>query len=455
MRLFSRMTGLLCMMLSCSSFSGEIAYQDYLGESELLSAQDVKANAMINAGCDWNYCFESNCLAVVLKIHYGEGTNDVFRPVVARYVFRGVHEPTRKTVRRADTCYGHVMPSGFCMVGLDSFLFSHGQRQSPKSAFMRLSDSAQTVVDITREVEGRLLHGALSASERAVFPDGGGFVFQCLGNANARGFLWWNNGVGAMLPVRSGLGGYVCLSGGRVLLDASDGGMAEDLQSRRLSARCCRALPCRDADMEPNVYADWKPALSSKVMSLGNDVLGSSAWSIELHGMRALSSNSETGHDFVEGQGVVYDFCRQTIFRLRRNDPGWQAFELGEHFKDDLDRAETVVEIPILHRGSESWYYALLFKCKNLDGSCGHRYRIRIIEVPRRGERFSLWSFPDFNATKKLQPYLARSPGAVHKLPDDSWVFLSNTMTFTNDAIFVQRMTGSRKEMQPLFKPMR
>ena len=77
---------------------------------------------------------------------------------------------------------------------------------------------------------------------------------------------------------------------------------------------------------------------------------------------------------------------------------------------------------------------------------------MKIVEVPRKGEEIFVWSFPDFNTTKKLTTFLARSPGVVHKLQDDSWVFISDTCTFTNDAIFVQRMTGLREEIQPVFR---
>ena len=108
----------------------------------------------------------------------------------------------------------------------------------------------------------------------------------------------------------------------------------------------------------------------------------------------------------------------------------------------------------VLHRGVDSWYYALLFEYKKQNGESGqrYRYRIRIVEVPHKGEKTFLWLFPDFNVTKKLTTFPCRSPGVVHKLADDSWVFLSSTMTFTNDSIFVQRMTGSRKEIRPVFK---
>jgi hypothetical protein len=104
--------------------SAEIVYQDYLVESELLSAEDHEAGAWILTFADWNYYFESNSLAVALKIKYEEGANVVFRPVVVRYDFDGVHEPVGKSIRRADTCFRGIFPAGFCMVGLDSFLFS-------------------------------------------------------------------------------------------------------------------------------------------------------------------------------------------------------------------------------------------------------------------------------------------------------------------------------------------
>ena len=96
---------------------------------------------------------------------------------------------------------------------------------------------------------------------------------------------------------------------------------------------------------------------------------------------------------------------------------------------------------------------ALLFEYEKLAGDSKQRYRIRIVEVPHKGEKYFLWSFPDFNVTKKLTTIQIRSPGVVHKLQDDSWVFLSNTCTFSyDDAIFVQRMTGSREEIHPVFK---
>ena len=38
---------LLAVMLFSMCYSGEIVYQDYLAESELLSAQDCEANAWV------------------------------------------------------------------------------------------------------------------------------------------------------------------------------------------------------------------------------------------------------------------------------------------------------------------------------------------------------------------------------------------------------------------------
>lgn len=214
---------LLAVMFSSMCFSGEIVYQDYLAESELLSAEDREANAWILTSLDWNYFFESNSLAVAMKIKYEEGTNLVFRPIVVRYDFNAVHEPVGKSICRVSTCYRSVIPTGFCMVGLDSFLFSYDQRPCPKTAFMCISDSTQKVVDITCDLNGMSLRGALSASERAVFPDGEGYAFQCAaGKTNDWGLLLWNKGVGTLWPVRSRLRGYTCLSGGRVLLDELD-----------------------------------------------------------------------------------------------------------------------------------------------------------------------------------------------------------------------------------------
>ena len=468
---------LLLIMFPAICFSGEIVYQDYLGESDLLSTQDREAKAWILTLTDWNYYFESNSLALAMKIKYEkDGTNLVFRPIVARYDFNGVHEPVDKSIRRADTCYRSVFPSGFCMVDLDSFLFSYDQRPSPKTAFMCISDSAQSVVDITSDVNGMCLLGVLSASERAVFPNGEGFAFQCIGKTNDCNLLLWNKGVGALWPVRSRLRGYTCLSGGRVLLDELDTSdvrttykyhsspiTAQDRQvdsnlweseSReywKINARCYQVLSCCDTNMASNVYADWDIALSNKIISLGKDVLGKNDWSIDLHGMRKGYSSNELGHEFVEGQDVLYDFFSWGIFRIRKNDSGWQVFDLREFFREEIAQAKVSVPMSVLHRGLDSCYYALLFEFKRQDGAIKSRYRIRIVEVSRKGDKVLLWSFPDFNVAKKLDTSQLRSPGVVHKLRDDSWVFLSNTCTYTNDAVFVQRMTGSREEINPEF----
>ena len=215
---------LLAVMLFSMCYSGEIVYQDYLAESELLSAQDCEANAWILTSFDWNYFFESNSLAVAMKIKYEKDeTNFVVRPIVARYDFNGVHEPVVKSIRRADTCYSSVIPTGFCMVGLGSFLFAYDQRPYPNAAFMCISDPTQKVVDISRDLHGMTLRGALSDFERAVFPDGEGFAFQCAtGKTNNWGLLLWNKGIGSLWPVPSRLKGYTCLSGGRVLFDELD-----------------------------------------------------------------------------------------------------------------------------------------------------------------------------------------------------------------------------------------
>ena len=79
---------------------------------------------------------------------------------------------------------------------------------------------------------------------------------------------------------------------------------------------------------------------------------------------------------------------------------------------------------------------------------------MRIVEISREREQFFVWTFPDFKTNKKLATHLLESPGVVYKLHDDSWVFVSTTMTFTNDFIFVQRMTGSENEIKPIFKEM-
>lgn len=478
MKFFRYISCRFIMMLFPACSSAEIVYQDYLVESELLSAEDHEAGAWIPTLYDWNYYFESNSLAVALKIKYEEGANVVFRPVVVRYDFDGVHEPVGKSIRRADTCFRGIFPAGFCMVGLDSFLFSHEKRSAhSKTAFMCISDSAQSVVDITSDVNGMCLLGVLSASERAVFPNGEGFAFQCIGKTNDCNLLLWNKGVGTLWPVRSRLRGYTCLSGGRVLLDeldtsdvrttykyhsspitAQDRQVASNLwesESReywKINARCYQVLSCCDANMASNVYADWDIALSNKIISLGKDVLGKNDWSIDLHGMRKGYSSNELGHEFVEGQDVLYDFFSWGIFRIRKNDSGWQVFDLREFFREEIAQAKVSVPMSVLHRGLDSCYYALLFEFKKQDGAIKSRYRIRIVEVSRKGDKVFLWSFPDFNVAKKLDTSQLRSPGVVHKLRDDSWVFLSNTCTYTNDAVFVQRMTGSREGIQPAFK---
>ena len=51
---------------------------------------------------------------------------------------------------------------------------------------MSLSGPTQVVEEVSRKINGMFLHGALSAVERAVFPDGGGFAFQCIGNTNLK-----------------------------------------------------------------------------------------------------------------------------------------------------------------------------------------------------------------------------------------------------------------------------
>ena len=459
-RLFRRIDCLVVVMLSVICFSGEIVYQDYLAESDLLTVQDTEAGAMVNVLFDWNYFFDSDSLSVALKIKYGmdEGTNVVFRPIVARYDFDGVRDPVRKSLRRVDACYRYLMPCGFCMVGLDSFLFSHGRKQNPETAFMSISDSTHVVNDITRDIGGRVLHGALSASERAVFPESGCFAFQCLENATGWSLLLWNNGVKSLLPAPSRLRGYSCLSDGRVifdeLCDSQVGTIPVSSFDREVFAHVYCVADCRASDATANVYADWKTAQSNKIMSLGKDDLGRCSWSIRLHGLKGICSGNELGHEFVEGRDAVYDFSGWKVFRIRRNDSDWQSFDLREFFSNDIGQAEESVEIPIVHRGLDSWYYALLFECRQLGDGCNRRYRIRIVEVPRKGDKICLWSFPDFGTKKKLTTFMTRSPGVVHKLSDDSWVFLSSTATFTNDAIFVQRMIGARSEMQPVFTPL-
>ena len=448
---------LLATMLSGACFSGEILYQDYLDKYVLLSAQEVEAGAGIIAGLDWNYYFESNSLAVAMKIVYVEpredGTDSISnRPIVVRYDFNGVHEPVGKSIRRAESCYGFWGVGGFGMVGLDSFLFSYGEcHLPPKTAFMRISDSTQTVVDITRDVEGKGLHGALSASERAVFLKGESFAFMCA-DTNGCSLLLWNKGGRSLWPIPSRLFGYTCLSGGRVLIDVPsvDEG---DPYRKEVSARCYQVLPSCDANASPNVYADWDAALSNKVLSLGKGGPGGYDWSIALHGMKGMFSQNELGHEFVEGKGVLYDFLSEKIFRLRKSDSDWQVLDLYKFFAADVDQARDYVPMSILHRGEDSWYYALLFEYEGQGGDSRRRYRIRIVEVPRWGERYFLWSFPDFKTTRNLTTFPLRSPGLVHKLQDDSWVFLSYTSpnTYTNAAIFVQRMTGSREEIHPIF----
>ena len=222
-----------------------------------------------------------------------------------------------------------------------------------------------------------------------------------------------------------------------------------------MNARCYQVLPRCDTNVVPNAYADWDIALSNKIISLGKDVMGRYDWSIDLHDMKEAASDNELGHDFVEGHGVLYDFFKWKIFRIRKNDSEWQSFDLKKFFSEDIAQAGDFVPMSVLHRGVDSWYYALLFEYKKQNGDSGqrYRYRIRIVEVPHKGEKTFLWLFPDFNVTKKLTTIQIRSPGVVHKLQDDSWVFLSNTCTFSyDDAIFVQRMTGSREEIHPVFK---
>lgn len=473
MKTVMRVSAPLAVMLPVLCFAGEVVYQDYLAESELLSAHDREANAWILTLFDWNYFFESNRLALAMKIKYEKDeTNIVVRPIVARYEFNGVHEPVGKSIRRADTCYGSYIPTGFCMIGLDSFLFAHDQRPFPKASFMCIADSTQKVEDITRELNGMTLRGALSDFERAVFPDGEGWAFQCVaGKANNWGLLLWNKEGCSLWSVPSCLKGYTCLSGGRVLIDELDTSNvrtkcglhasrnhekdpldSESHECWKMNARCYQVLPCCDSNATHNAYADWDCALSNKIISLGKDVLGRYDWSIELHGMEKMYSDSELGHEFVEGDGVLYDFFKWRIFRIRKSDSDWQVFDLKDLFSADIRQAQDYVPMSILQRGVDSCYYALLFECKKQ--SCDDKpwYRIRVVEIPYKGEKAFLWSFPDFSTTKKLTTFPCRSPGVVHKLQDDSWVFISSTCTFTNDAIFVQRMTGSKEAIRSVFR---
>lgn len=464
MRISRCVSCLLATMLSVTCLSGEVLYQDYLDKSALLSAQDVEAGAGVNTALEWYYYFESNSLAVASTILYWprEGAGSISRPIVVRYDFNGVHEPVGKSIRRADSCYSFCGLSNLCMVGLDSFLFSYGQRLSPKTAFLRISDSTQAVVDITRVVDGKRLCGTLSDPEQNVFPKGEGFALPCVNpyraNTNGWGLLLWNKGAGTLWPVpfeSRRMRGYTCLSGGRVHLDAPsvDEG---DTYYKEVSARCYQVLPNCDTSAAPNTYADWDAALSNKVLTLGKGGPGRYEWSIDLHGMKGMfSSKDGFGHDFVEGEGVLYDFLSWKIFRIRKSDPDWQVFDLEAFFGEDIKKAKAHVPMSVLHRGLDSWYYALLFEHEGKGGDGRRLYRIRIVEVPRRGEKYFLWSFPDFNTKKRLQTFEMRPAGVVHKLQDDSWVFLSNTCTYTNDAIFVQRMTGSREEIQPVFKVFR
>ena len=117
----------MARVIAC--FSGEIVYQDYLSESELLTAQDQRVDAMVNVAFDWNCFFKSNSLTVALKIKYGYGeedeSNPAFRPIIVRYDFDSHRGQVGKSICRADVCYPGVSPLGFCMVGLDSCLFSY------------------------------------------------------------------------------------------------------------------------------------------------------------------------------------------------------------------------------------------------------------------------------------------------------------------------------------------
>lgn len=453
-RITRHMTCLFGIVLSALGYSGEIVYQDYLDESVLLSAKDCESDAYVNTHFDWNYHFESMRLSVVAKIVYETdgGTNSVFRPVVARYDFNGIREPVSKTIQRADKCFDGFVPAGFCMVGLDSFLFTYGPRQSPRTAFMSLSGPTQTVEEVTHKINGMFLHGALSAAERAVFPDGGGFAFQCIGNTNDWSLLLWDRGRIALRPIASNRRVYACLSDGRVLVDSADDWIKDPefgpIDLPKTVACCHQVLPQRNANAVPNAYDEWTMAVSNKVMSLGRNAYGGSVWSIGLHGRMDKLENSELGHEFVEGEDVVYDFDGWEVWRMRKTDSDWRMFDLNKYFRDDIDRSDEHVSVPILHRGSDSWYYALFFKCKDSDGDCCSRCRIRIVEVPRKGEKCYLWTFPDYQVRKKLNTFMSRSPIVIRKLPDDSWVFLSCTATFQdNDAILVQRMTGERNEI--------
>lgn len=419
-------------MLAGAVFAGEILYQDYLGEDELLTAQDRASSAMINTAFDWNYFFSSNSLSIAMKIQYDmeEAKNARFRPIIVRYDFNGIRESVRKSVCRADTYYQYLMPIGFCMIGLDSFLFSYGPKKSPHTACMQLSDSGQTVRDITQDVNGGVIYGALSTAERAVFPDERGFVFQCLRNTNRWDMLYWNNDSCSLWPVQTNLKGYSCLSGRRVVLNRIDDskGRIFNLRSRHAESRhvssCCSERNCTQTNL----------------------------WSVALCGIKNVSYDNEVGPEVVEGVDVIYSFYRWQISRIRRSDLSQQVFDLKDYFREEIESSKDCVALPILHRGTSSWYYALLFeKANQVDRNHWH-YQMKIMEVLHNGEGFYIWEFPSFHTPKKLTTYMLRSPGVVHKLPDDSWVFLSNTESFTNDVISVQRMTGTRREVKPNFK---
>ena len=447
----------MARVIAC--FSGEIVYQDYLAESELLTAQDQRVDAMVNVAFDWNCFFKSNSLAVALKIKYGYGqedeSNPAFRPIVVRYDFDSHRGQIGKSICRADVCYPGAIPMGFCMVGLDSFLFSYGTRQYPKTAFMRLTELTNNVTDVSHIIKGGMLHGPLSTLERSVFPNGGGYAFQCIGDSHDWNLLFWNNDKGYLYPIPFQMRGYVCLSGRRVLIDApKDNKKDKNLNRIPLVAQCHHVLSSCDRSATINDYAKWGFALSNNVISLEKKSLSKIDWRIELHGMKCGSSSNDCGHEFAEGQGVLYDFFRWNIFRLRRNDFNWEVFNLSEFFRNDIDAFGNLITIPILHRGLESWYYAVLFESKKLNADEKCRYRMRIVEISREREQFFVWTFPDFKTNKKLATHSLQSPGVVYKLHDDSWVFVSNTMTFTNDFIFVQRMTGSKNEIKPIFKEM-
>ena len=103
---------------------------------------------------------------------------------------------------------------------------------------------------------------------------------------------------------------------------SSNAWVSESREHWKMKAHCCQVLPYCDSNVTQNAYADWDCALSNKIISLGKDVLGSHDWSIELHGMEEKFSDSELGHEFVEGEGVIYDFFKWKIFRIRTIQTG-------------------------------------------------------------------------------------------------------------------------------------